>query len=180
MRRIVKEEVPASSNPPLSSEAARSAAVQLLSHRGHGWSWGIKGDLIPAPHSSRHFVRNTLQRVIRSHILLVAVMSTIQYSQNNDSSNFLAGLGVSDFPYRRLLSDLALAVTFGTAVWNFLECGFAEVSLGAYILTKIGRALPIPPAIKPDPFDVRSWPPLLRNPLKSTSLDDWWTYRWHR
>jgi hypothetical protein len=155
-------------------------ANSRYSHRGHGWNWGIKGDLIPAPHLEQHFVRNALQRVLRSHILLVSVMSTIQYSQNHDASSFLGGLGVPTFPYRWIISDLALAITFGTAVWNFLECGFAEASLGAYLVTAVGRALPLPAAIKPDAFDVRSWPPLLRNPLRSTSLADWWTYRWHR
>ena len=155
-------------------------AKLACSHRGQGWSWGIKRDLIPPPHSAQDFVRDALKRVLRSHILLVAVMSTIQYSQNHDQSDFLAGLGIPSFPYSSILSDLSMAVTFGTAVWNFLECGFSVTSLGAYMITKVGRALPIPEAIKPDAFDVRAWAPLLRNPLRSTSLADWWTYRWHR
>jgi hypothetical protein len=68
---------------------------------------------------------------------------------------------------------------FGAAVWNFLELGYMEVVIAAYLLTPIARKL-LPDKIRPPRFDTRMWPPLLQTPLVSTSLADWWTYRWHR
>ena len=151
----------------------------LSSHRGQGWNWGIKGALIPESRPIRGYIRSGVLGVLRAHILLIASMSTIQYSLNHDATDFLRGLGLPEFPCSRTLSGIALALTFGTSVWNFLELGFTAISLYVCILTGAIRLLPLPEAIRPAPFDPRSWPPLLRSPLSATSLADFWTYRWH-
>lgn len=149
------------------------------SHRGQGWSWGIKGDLIPQARPSRGYVRSGVLGVLKAHVLLVASMSIIQYSLNHDPTNFLRGLGLPDFPYNRTISGIALALTFGTSVWNFLELGFTAISLFVCIVTAAMRLLPLLGAMRPAPFNPRSWPPLLRSPWSATSLADFWTYRWH-
>lgn len=159
--------------------AVKFATLQLMSHRGQGWNWGIKGALIPESRPSRGYIRSGVLGVLKAHILLIASMSTIQYSLNHDATDFLRGLGLPEFPCSRTLSGTALALTFGTSVWNFLELGFTAISLCICILTAAVRLLPLPETIRPAPFDPRSWPPLLRSPLSATSLADFWTYRWH-
>lgn len=119
--------------------------------------------------------------MLRYHLQLLLSMSIIQYSRSTGTQDLLQGLGVPNFPFRRTFSQLALAVLFGSSAWSLLEIGFTILSINTCILTRSVRALPfVPPGWEPDPFDPRLWPPLLRSPLQSDSLADFWTYRWHR
>lgn len=150
------------------------------SHRGHGWNWGIKGDLIPTPFPQDTFLKTVLLDHMRSHALLILSISSIQYSRFPlKNNNFLEGLGLPSFPGSTYLSDAVVAIVFGTAVWNFLDLAYTEVAIAAYLLHKIAKKC-LPKRLGLPDFDSRAWPPLLQNPLRSSSLADWWTYRWHR
>jgi hypothetical protein len=149
------------------------------SHRGHGWNWGIKRDLIPANRPNEGFLRSGLWLIVRCQVLLVLFLGAIQISRENDP-DFLLGLGVPDFPGRRIVSKISFAIAFGAGAWNLLEVGATMVSVYVCMLCRIARSLPLPAVLRPEPFDARSWPPLLRSPLQSDSLADFWTYRWHR
>lgn len=165
--------------PLLSAETVRFATSLMSSHRGQGWSWGIKGRLIPRYRREDKFVATNVQTMLRGHIILVIGFSLIQYGGIYRSDRFLRELGVPPFPLERIVSQLAYSITFGAMAWNLLEAGFAFVALLAFCYNRSARAT-FPRFLRPAPFDVRAWPPLLTNPLNSTSLADWWTYRWHR
>lgn len=168
--------------PPqlFSWEALRDTVFLMVSHRGFGWNWGIKGPLIPGPLPQDGFLKSALQVHLRAHILLVCSISAIQYSRfPKYTNNFLEGLGVPGFPGSSYLSDIVVAIVFGTAVWNFLDLAYMEVAIAGYILQETAVKV-LPNKWKPAPFDARTWPPLLQNPLRSDSLADWWTFRWHR
>lgn len=150
------------------------------SHRGHGWNWGIKGSLIPEPFPQDRFLKTALLVHLRAHILLVSSISLIQYSRFPlKNQDFLQGLGVPAFLGSVYLSDALVAIIFGTAVWNFLDLAYTEAAIAAYLLQTLASKF-LPDSLQPPSFDCRSWPPLLQNPLRSGSLADWWTYRWHR
>lgn len=148
--------------------------------RGIGYDWGIKGQLIPQSFTPQNFIREYLFMVLRAHILLILAITACQIYFRSSESDFLRSLGVSGLPLQSIMSRICLGIVFGSAVWNFLDLAYACLALFAKLGTATLQKLPLLPEIfKPAPFNPRAWPPLLRNPLVSDNLADFWTYRWH-
>ncbi|KAL7010171.1 hypothetical protein EMMF5_000191 [Cystobasidiomycetes sp. EMM_F5] len=153
---------------------------QASTLRGIGYDWGIKGQLIPQSFTPQNFIREYLFMVLRAHILLILAITACQIYFRSSESDFLRSLGVSGLPLQSIMSRICLGIVFGSAVWNFLDLAYACLALFAKLGTATLQKLPLLPEIfKPAPFNPRAWPPLLRNPLVSDNLADFWTYRWH-
>ena len=82
--------------------------------------------------------------------------------------------------FELVVSRVVITLAVGVASWTGIEIPYILVSMIAYIGNTVWQAMPIPSALKPAPFDARAWPPMLRNPVATTSIADLWSRRWHR
>ena len=130
----------------------------------------------------KHFVSSCSKVIFRAHVLLLSCTCLMAWTgPSYDPDHFLPGLGIPDFPLISLFSRLSFAILFGVTVWSCIDLGYTSSALAAYFGHKLLSTMNcLPAALFPDPFDTRAWTPGLRSPLLSTSLEDFWTYRWHR
>jgi hypothetical protein len=150
---------------PLSIPNILLDALDLICNlRGIGWSWSYK----PFPSMS---TRSTSIPVILAKLLLKLVALDVSHYL---MQHFRPSV---DTPAGDTLFDptLSMVPRFACAAFYAL-CGgmvvFATVDVFYHISTLVGRILLRQPACQ--------WPPVFDRPWTSTSIADFWGFRWHQ
>lgn len=136
----------------------------MFNMRGIGWSWSHK----PFPKSTTW--STSIPTIVAQLLLKFVAFDTSLYliQHIRPSVNDPAGGTIFD-------STLSMVPRFASAAFC-AACGamlvYAIVDIFYLISTLIGRILLRQPAWL--------WPPLFEYPLTSTSLTDFWSFRWHQ
>lgn len=139
--------------------------MQISSIRGTSWYPGVSWDWAPryistyvAPPISRsRYIITNLLLIILSYITF-DIFDTINHSRVWDTSNPNSVTSLSSIPLQILFS---FSVCF---------CTFLAIAVSGLIYSTLGVAL----GTHPD-----AWPPIFDRPFHATSLQDFWTHRWH-
>ncbi|QRV92554.1 membrane bound O-acyl transferase family protein [Ceratobasidium sp. AG-Ba] len=144
-------------------------ACELLSSmRGIGWDYGTGNDIyIPPEHRSLErsaFLRSTLRTTLINFLLLDAIDTGFKLvpgvSSPSGGSIFLPDLS----PVPRVLASTALHFATGVAFIGGFNMVYG-------ILTMICVSFGQSPS---------AWPPVMEDPMTTTSLHDFWGRRWHQ
>jgi hypothetical protein len=161
----VEGEHPASIERPLTIPNVLLDALDLMfNYRGIGWSWSYK----PFPKTSAW--TTSISSVLAELLLKFVAFDTSHHLMQHirPSTNDPAGGTIFD-------STLSMVPRFGLAAFCTV-CGavmvYTMVDMFYLISSLIGRILFRQPAWQ--------WPPLFEHPWASTSLADFWSFRWHQ
>ena len=150
---------------PLSVFSVFVDTFDLLSNtRGIGWSWSSK----PFPHESTQ--PPSIASVLFKTLLNLTVFDGSQYIIQYlfPSTNHPKGGSIFD-PNLTLVPRTALAALCGICggVW-----AYALVDFVYHVSTLVGRTVLGQPA--------SVWPPAFQRPWMSTSIEEFWSVRWHQ
>ncbi|ORY89423.1 hypothetical protein BCR35DRAFT_300604 [Leucosporidium creatinivorum] len=153
----------------------------LGSMRGNGWAFGPPPRSL-APHPPRQllaFLRSTLFEITWSHLSLVScavVLLARQPSRMVFFSTLFPSLPDSTL---RILSEAVATMALGTGAFAGLTLGMQIAILVVFVPTELLRLLPLPTALKPNPFDARQYPPLFLRPWAPENVSHFWSQQWH-
>ncbi|GJN90499.1 hypothetical protein Rhopal_003510-T1 [Rhodotorula paludigena] len=156
----------------------RSTLHLLVAMRGQGYEFcGTSTEPFALDHIA--FFRRILLEIAWSHPLLVlcaAILLEPPTSRDALLASFLPSLSPS---HAHLLGESITGLSMGTAVFAALTLGYSCATLLAFLATKALRALPIPDALLPPPFDPREYPPLFNFAERPQSVAIFWSKQWH-
>ena len=147
--------------------------------RGQGWSWGCRPHQLPAPLPRSGLLLRLVRRIVfyQANCAVASWIVKVAESSSDRSLNELFNMaGLPLPPY--WVSFIICGFCLGQAAWSGLELGFACTTLVYWALTNVLRAL-LPASLRPEPFDHRMFPPLMRPPHFTSSVQDFWSRRWH-
>ncbi|KAI0302795.1 hypothetical protein B0F90DRAFT_1809736 [Multifurca ochricompacta] len=142
----------------------------LCNQRGIGWSWSSKNSSRPSPCTSRTTAYPSLASILMkmSFKLVVYDIAVYLVQHMRPSVNNPNGGTLFD-------PDLTLIPRFALAVF-FTLCGglvvYTTVDAMYHLATLIGRVVLRQPASQ--------WPSLSDRPWMSTSITQFWSFRWHQ
>ena len=150
---------------PLSIPNVLLDALDLMCNkRGIGWSWSRKP--FPAPSTRSTSIASTLARIVVKFTVWDLCVYTVHHLR--PSVDDPAGDTIFD-PALGVLPRWACAVLFTVC------CGmvvYSSVDMYYHIASLVGRLVLRQPAWQ--------WPPLSDRPWMSTSIADFWGFRWHQ
>lgn len=79
----------------------------------------------------------------------------------------------------RTLSEAVATMALGTGAFAGLTLGMQIAILVVFVPTELLRRLPLPSALKPNPFDARQYPPLFLRPWAPENVSHFWSQQWH-
>ncbi|KAK4053935.1 hypothetical protein OIO90_003772 [Microbotryomycetes sp. JL221] len=153
-------------------------ASLLLSMRGIGWAFGPSEKSI-APHGPKHqgqLVKQLVIAIVKRQAIF-ASMSAILLTPSVERATHLVRFGFSN-QSASIASEAVGTLAFGTAACCALEMGFSLAILLSCIATAILRTI-LPDNVRPQPFDIRQYPPIFQQPWHPDNVSIFWSCQWH-
>lgn len=148
--------------------------------RGIGWSFAPPERVLPRPRPEpwAPFVRGYVLKLIGLQVSMLLAQAVLIPARSIANAGQVWTYWIGDEPplWFDRIAPCIVTYLWGVATWSAIAMRGALGVVIAGFIHYLARSFS---PISPKPFDTTSHPPLFRCSSRSTSLDDFWTYRWH-